>query len=224
MELTAEESHHLLRVLRLGPGARIELFDTAALSYLAEVVDGREGIARVRLLETLATPAPAGSVLNLAISVIKRRAMDWMIEKLSELGVDSVQMLLAARSIGAGDFKGEPPERWARLAIAAAKQCGRNRPLSVASPAPLSQWLGQLAGPAHKMVAQPEGEIDIARSLAQRPDPALPIWVVIGPEGGWTPTEQEAFLKAGFQPVRLGELTLRAETAALAAAALCRLA
>jgi len=224
--LSAEESHHLLRVLRLGGGARIELFDGEGRGWLAEVAGEHKGIARVRLVEPLASRRPERFELHIAIAVLKRRPMDWMIEKLSELGVDTLQPLVTARSIGQADFKAHeaPPERWERLALAAAKQCGRNRPLALRALAPLSDWLRQPFPEALRLVAcLGEGMPTIGQSLAERRDACEPVWVAIGPEGGWTPAEETAFAAAGFKPVRLGDLTLRAETAALAAAAACRL-
>jgi 16S rRNA (uracil1498-N3)-methyltransferase len=223
--LSAEESHHLLRVLRLGCGARVELFDAEGRGWLAEVAGEHKGIASLRPVEPLAPRRPERFELNIAIAVLKRRPMDWLIEKLSELGVDTLQPLLTARTIGQGDFKsaGAPPERWERLTLAAAKQCGRNRPLALRAPAPLSDWLGQPFQGALGLVARlGEGLPSLAQSLAGRSDAREPVWVAIGPEGGWTPAEETAFAAAGFKPVRLGDLTLRAETAALAAAAACR--
>lgn len=224
--LSPEESRHLLRVLRLTVGDLIDLFDSEGAAWRAELAEaGREGTACVRLLEPIALTAEAGPQINLAVSVLKRSPMDWMVEKLSELGVAALQPLLASRSIGQGDIKpySEPPERWTRLAVAAAKQCGRNRPLELLPPTPLKDWLARERATAHLFYAHGAalGACTLGQALQERSGDGLPVWVTIGPEGGWTPAEQEAFEAASFRPVLLGRWTLRAETAAMAAAAAC---
>jgi 16S rRNA (uracil1498-N3)-methyltransferase len=159
--------------------------------------------------------------------MLKRRAMDWLVEKLSELGVEMFQPLVAARGVvqrGSGQSRVEAPGRWERIAIAAAKQCGRNRPLLVAPPASLAEWLARPRPPAHTVYARPGPDATpIGAWLAERAGVAAPRWAAIGPEGGWSPDECDAFEHAGFNAVSLGDWTLRSETAALAAAALCRL-
>jgi 16S rRNA (uracil1498-N3)-methyltransferase len=225
-ELSPGESHHLLRVLRLRAGAQVDLFDAGGRGYFAEVVGAERGIASLRVLGAHELEPVAGSNLNVAVAVLKRRAMDWLIEKLSELGVDTFQPLLTAHCVALPDIRPDedPPQRWERLAIAAAKQCGRNRPLSVLRPAPLDRWLKRDRPPAHTAFAHFDPEAPtLGEWLHRREDVALPRWIAIGPEGGWSAEEADAFRLAGFNPVRLGALTLRAETAAMAAVAACRL-
>jgi 16S rRNA (uracil1498-N3)-methyltransferase len=265
VELSPEESRHLRLVLRLGRGDAVELFDADGRGFLAEVEEPSErGAARLRIVRALedatqaardagatnagaaaegaagAAPA-AGLAINLAVAMLKRRAMDLMIEKLSELGVGVLQPLLTRRCIALGDVKpGQPPpDRWERLAIAAAKQSGRNRPLRALAPMRLRDWLEQERGAwrnaafGHLAPAAPtlgawlrgikksdDANAGDAGSTSGAP---TPIWLAIGPEGGWTDEEAEALTQAGFAPVNLGDLTLRAETAAIAVAAACRL-
>lgn len=226
VEMPAEESRHMLRVLRLRPGSQVEVFDAAGLGWSAELTGEQGGAAVLRLLWPQPPEEAQGPVVSLAVAIVKRNPMDWMIEKLSELGVDTVQPLLASRCVGLGDIKpySDPPERWERLAIAAAKQCGRNRPLLLAPPAPVLEWLSLPRPPAQCFYAHgAPGAPLLGRALTGGTEPPLPIWVAIGPEGGWTPEERDAFQAAGFNPALLGELTLRTETAAIAAAAVCRM-
>lgn len=229
VELSADESHHLLRVLRLHKGTLIDLFDASGRAWSAEV-DGAHGkLARVRLLMPLEEddePQHSGPPINLAVAGLKRRAMDLMIEKLSELGVDTLQVLLTRRTVAMRDVaeNEDPPARWDRLAIAAAKQCGRNRPLAILPPVLLEEWLERSRPPAQTIFAHlhPEAPL-LGRWRAQHAAHDLPIWIVIGPEGGWSGNEVSALELSGCTPVSLGRLTLRAETAAIAAAAVCRL-
>lgn len=225
VQMSQEESHHMLRVLRLRPGSQVDLFDAAGLAWSAELTGEQGGVATVRLLWPLEPEHAAGAGVNLAVAVIKRHPMDLVIEKLSELGVETFQPLITSRSVGQGDIKpySEPPERWGRLAIAAAKQCGRNQPMTLMPPAPLGDWLSRPRPPAQNFYAHTApGARQLGQALGAPAETPLPIWVAIGPEGGWTPEECDAFQAAGFNPVLMGHLTLRAETAALAAAAVCR--
>lgn len=228
VELSQSESHHLIHVLRLKPGTQIDLLDASGRCFSAAIESVHDGIALVHPMELLEEASDTVTPpINLAVSIVKRRAMDWMIEKLSELGVDTFQPLLSQRCVALGDIQPDqpPPPRWERIAIAAAKQCGRNMPMSIMPPTSINGWLGRARPPAHTVFAQPEpGALRLVEWVEDRARIALPMWVAIGPEGGWTPGEVEAFKLAGFQSVALGELTLRTETAALAAATFCRLA
>ncbi|MCE5230362.1 16S rRNA (uracil(1498)-N(3))-methyltransferase [bacterium] len=226
VELSPDESRHLIRVLRLKPGSAVDVFDAAgnAFSGLVEAIDG--DIARVKLVSRIEPEKQLGPPVNIAVALIKRRGMDLLIEKLSELGIDSVQPLLSDRSVALPDVKpnSQPPERWERLAIAAAKQSGRNQPLNILPPETVLEWLGRTRPPAHTVFADVDQSAkQLGQWLIDRAGAPLPRWIAIGPEGGWTPRERDAFAKAGFLPVRLGGLVLRTETAAIAAASACRL-
>ena len=227
LTLAEGESHHLLHALRLRPGSLIDLFDASGCAWSARVVGERNGLASVELIERLESDTSTQKPqLNMAVAVLKRRAMDWMIEKLSELDVESLQPVISARCVAMPTREAEPdaPGRWDRLAIAAAKQCGRARPMTILTPAPLDQWLTRQRPPAHTVYAQSDSSSrKLGQWMVERISVDLPLWIAIGPEGGWTPEEQNAFELAGFKPVSLGSLTLRAETAALSAAAACRL-
>ncbi|MEN6627617.1 MAG: RsmE family RNA methyltransferase [Candidatus Sumerlaeia bacterium] len=226
VELSAEESHHLLRVLRLKPGAPVDIFDAAGTHFAAIVDEPAGDKARVELLSRLEPERRLGPPVNIAVAIVKRRGMDLLIEKLSELGVDSLQPLLSDRSVALPDIKAnsQPPERWDRLAIAAAKQSGRNQPLSILPPEPVLEWLRRTRPPAHTVFADVDPKArPLGQWLIERVGAPLPRWVAIGPEGGWTPRERDAFAQAGFLPVRMGDLVLRTETAAIAAASACRL-
>jgi 16S rRNA (uracil1498-N3)-methyltransferase len=226
VELSADESHHLIHVLRLRPGTLVDVFDATGAGFAARVATAEGKVARIELMGPIEQIAAAGHRLNIAIAVVKQRAMTLVIEKLSELGVDAVQPLLSERAVAGSDIQphGSTPERWQRLAISAAKQCGRNLPLDIRTPSPVADWLKRFKLPAHLAYAHPApGAPSFGQWLSGFPAVSLPLWVAIGPEGGWTPAETDAFEEAGFQAVTLGTLTLRSETAAIAVAATCRM-
>lgn len=229
IELPPGESRHALRVLRLTSGDPVTVFDRQGEHWDGEIgggsTTGAGGVASVRLLERIEPETVAGPEVSIAVSLLKRRAMDWMIEKLSELNVASVHPLVARRTVvNPPKTRGhEPPARWERIALAAAKQSGRNTPMRFQPVVSLGSWLQRerprvLACFAHTG----PGATPLGEWLAGRAGMGLPVIVAVGPEGGWTPGEVEAFRAAGFTAVSLGDLVLRAETAALTVAAACR--
>lgn len=169
---------------------------------------------------------PARAV-HLAIAMPANERMDWLVEKATELGVASIQPLHSARSVLrlSGERADKKRAHWQNVAIAACEQCGGNRvpplwPIAsvgdwLARPrsAALTPWLLSLRAPSQPLPA------------AQRQAaPHSPIVLLCGPEGGWTPAEEDAALAAGFGAVSLGQRVLRSETAALAALTVLTLA
>ena len=213
--LSAQESHHLCRVLRLGAGAQVQVFDDAGRRFTARVATARETGATLRLVEQVAAaPASAGVILGLALS--KNRIFEEVLEKAVELGAARVQPLTAARSTGR-----YRPQRWEKIVIAACKQSGRDQVPPVPAPLPLADYLAPVPEPRRRIWLAPQPEAPPLRALGSGPEGA-PWDVAIGPEGGWTPEETAAATAAGFQVARLGLglPTLRVETAAVAALAI----
>ena len=221
------ESRHLLRVLRIERGATVSLFDSRGAAWLGEV-EAREGdLVRIALRRRIEIARePRNSRLLMAVSLLKRRAMDSMIEKLCELDVDSLQPLVTRRTV-ASPPKSEvdhAPPRWERIALAAAKQAGRNVPMTFSPVTPLNSWLRRERPRVVSCVAHGgPGTIAMGEWLNARAGMGLPVLVAVGPEGGWTSGEIKAFKDAGFTAVSLGPLVLRAETAAITVAAACRI-
>lgn len=221
------ETRHLTHALRMGPGATVTVFDGDGAVWRAEVAEVRPGVAVVRLtapLEMGDGPVDPNPRLHVAVSLLKRRAMDWMIEKLCELDVASLQPLVCERTVVSPREDGEGAhERWDRIALAAAKQSGRAAPMTFHGPLRLDDWLARERPPALECFAHTDGEtIGLGEWLGERAGMGLPVQVAIGPEGGWSPAEVERFDAAHFRRVGLGPLVLRAETAAITVAAACR--
>jgi 16S rRNA (uracil1498-N3)-methyltransferase len=212
--LLAAEQHYLRDVLRLAPGDPVEVFD------------GEGGVHDGRLVPTLDAlevgprrdaPPPAARV-HLAFALAKGEKNDLVVQKAVELGVARLVPFAAARSIVKLDAErgADRARRWERIAAEAARQCGRADVPAVAAPAPLAEVLaGAPAG--FRLVAFDPGGVPLADAL----DAAAPGHLAItGPEGGLAPDEVAACAAAGARVARLGPRVLRAETAALAVAAL----
>jgi 16S rRNA (uracil1498-N3)-methyltransferase len=142
------------------------------------------------------------------------------VEKATELGVASIQPLVAERSVLrlAGERAQKKQAHWQAIAIAACEQCGRNRVPVVHAVQPLANWLG--AQPRPGFVLSLRAGTQPLASLAG----AAEVTLLSGPEGGLAPAEEDAALAKAWTPVHLGPRVLRAETAPLAALALLTLA
>ena len=120
-ELNGDDAEHLTRVLRAEPGQQYEISDGAGL-YLAEIVDARKRAVKFRVLETLPVPEPAVRIKLLA-SLIKFERFEWMVEKATELGVDTIVPVQSALSEKGLELAARKRiERWARVARAAGQQ------------------------------------------------------------------------------------------------------
>ena len=214
--VTGEEHHHLARVLRARPGDAITLFDGAGAEVDARVV--RVGRTETELVPAADSRARAGSPkasLVLLTAVPRGGRMDFLVQKCAELGVSRIVPIVAARSV----VRPEPARsaRWEKIAREAARQCGRADVPAVTACAPLAAALAAPDLPARRLMLSPD---DGGPSLRARlPDHAATA-LLVGPEGGLAPAEAEAAATAGFEPVNLGPLILRVETAAIVAVAL----
>jgi 16S rRNA (uracil1498-N3)-methyltransferase len=219
--LDAAEAHHALEVLRLTSGTTVEVFDDdghVAPGVLSVVAAG----VFVRINTVQESRHSAAVRLTVAAAVPKGDRVDWMIQKLSELGVYRFIPLVTARSVVVPAGKNKA-ERWARLAVEAAKQSRRPGVMKIASLARPEELItslqvsGQLPDPLWYLSLHVG-----ARSIVQLlRDEALPtqLTLMVGPEGGWTEEEMGIFEETGVQAVALTSTVLRIETAAIAAAA-----
>lgn len=226
--LPADEARHV-RVLRLEPGAEIEVFDSAGYS------------ARGLLEESNATQESDAHVLQIAVRlsippkfVTRRRSLvlgvAWpkgkraslLVEKCSELGVNRIIPVRYLRSVVSKREESEGIARLRRIAAEAAKQCGRNDVPEIAEEVSFQQVLNDAA--AHLMLLlDPRAEAHIVQVLCDKSQEFVrdsrPIFLLVGPEGGFSLEELAAAESAAIRRVRLAANVLRVETAAIAACA-----
>jgi len=212
--LRGEEARHLTRVLRVEPGQRFELSDNRH-AYLAEIEEARGERVVFRILEPLpAAPSPVS--VTLCASIIKFDRFEWIIEKATELGVDRILPVDAARSEkGLFDASRKRSERWQRIARESSQQARRVRVPEILPAVRFAQCLAQAAA-HHYFLDEAVAPPLLSEIPAERADSAA---LLVGPEGGWVDTERQLAVAAHWQPVSLGPLVLRAETAACAALA-----
>jgi 16S rRNA (uracil1498-N3)-methyltransferase len=214
LALPAGAARHV-QVLRLQPGDALTLFDGRGGEYEAVVEHMGRSEVRVTVGAHRAVECEAPLAVHLAVGMPANERMDWLVEKATELGVASIQPLLAERSVLrlAGERAQKKQAHWQGVAIAACEQCGRNRVPTVHPVQPLAAWLAAQRSPGLVLSLRAG-----TQALAALPPPGE-LTLLSGPEGGLAPAEEDTALARGWIPVHLGPRVLRAETAPLAALA-----
>ena len=210
--LVGTHAEHLARVLRASVGQE---FDISTGSEVRRGRVTRVDSARVEFELGEAVHGSSALRLTLAPAIFKFDRMEWAIEKCTELGAARIAPLIAQRTdrhLAAAAVK--RVERWQRIARQAAEQARRVAPPEVSPPASLREVL---ALPGLRIVlSEVERDVTLKEALGSSPEDIV---VALGPEGGWTEEELAEFRDAGWQAASLGSAILRAETAAIAAAA-----
>ncbi len=203
-------AEHIGGSLRLRPGDRLSGSLPGRILEL-EILEARPGCVRARVLYDAPEPPTPVVELTLLMALPKKRLLEPIIEKASEIGVAALQPVLAERCIVKipEDRLPERLQRWQRAAEEAQKQRGRSRPLRILEPLPLSEAVAQ--GWDRLYVFH-----ESAEELLRQDDapPAGRVAALIGPEGGLTPDEVEVARRAGGVVRRLPTYVLRCETAA----------
>jgi 16S rRNA (uracil1498-N3)-methyltransferase len=214
--LPAAASTHLLRVLRLRPGAVLTLFDGRGGEYGAELASGDKNGARVRVGAANAIERESPLQISLLQGVARGERMDFIVQKATELGVQRIVPLSCEFSVVRLDEAALRRRvlHWRTVAIAACEQCGRNRLPEVASVTDLEAACTAGADEL-KLMLVPQAPTALA-ALVRGVQRAT---LLVGPEGGLSGREQLLAQRNGFQACRLGPRILRTETAPLAALA-----
>ena len=219
--LPSDESHHLVRVLRLTAGDEIAIFDGEGHEFQARVVRADRNGAAVAIGEPILTaPEPAVPTV-LVQAVLKGDRMDAVVRDATMAGVGRIVPVVAERSlIGLNALaRGHAHERWQRVAVASAKQCRRARLPAIDAPRPLSEWLQAPFNGRRLLLVEPSSDatgVELMRAALGGPVPPA-VACIVGPEGGWSAAEQEAAVSAGCVLASLGQMTLRADAVGLVA-------
>jgi 16S rRNA (uracil1498-N3)-methyltransferase len=214
--VSGARAHHLAHVARLRPGEPVEITDHRQL-FLAKVKSAAGRQIEFEILEPLAAP-PRPFPIVLQLSIFKFARLEWVIEKAAELGVRSIVPVAAALSErGLLAAAAKRRARWQKIAEEAAQQARRLSVPAVEQPVSFEGAVASAVGRLRLFLdsgsAPLRGLLDLAPDLA----PDTPVYLLVGPEGGWTDSERKLAGESGYQPAGLGSGILRAETAALAA-------
>ncbi len=211
--LDGPAAHYLLKVMRLGEGAPLTLFDDKSGDYAATVVHAGKRDLTVRA-ENRIRPREDVPDLWICAAPIKRQRFDWVAEKVSELGVRRFLPVATSRAV----VDKVKDDRLRAHMIEAAEQCERNALPELGELTPLAALLADWPADRHLFFCDERGGGSFRSALREHDGPAA---ILIGPEGGFT-DEENAAIRACPQavPVSLGPRILRADTAAVAAVSL----
>ncbi len=211
--LPADEARHLVRVCRHVPDDHVELFDGKGFATAARVVEiGKDSATLVAEGPPLPGSEPLCS-LTLATAIPKGERFDWLVEKATELGVVRLIPMVTEHSVV--DPRESKLERLRRTIIEASKQSRRDRLMVLESP---RSWVEivRTSTSELRLLAHPGG---LAASRWPRLDDKPEVMLAVGPQGGFSPGEEDLARGAGWHFIRLGTQILRVETTGLAGAA-----
>ena len=213
--LTADEARHLREVLRLKSGDDVQVFDGAGREFRAVVAQARREFAELELRDEIAPLRPESPLqLTLAVALLKGEKFDLVVQKGTELGVNRfIPLVTRYADIRLRDEADAAKRvtRWQRIALEAAKQCGRAVVPEITQPASFESVIRE---EACLMFSEREGQA-LTTDLAIKS-----VISVVGSEGGWSNEELDHARAAGVPIVTLGGRVLRAETAAITTAVL----
>jgi len=229
--LTNAEAHHARDVLRLKRGDKLVVFNGRGREITAEIVDLAKDEIRLRKLHEAETP-PLRCRITLGQAIPKGKNMDVIVQKAAEIGAAEIAPILSDRTVVHVDSESaaQKQAKWQQVAIEAAKQCGQNWLPQVRAPRKLKDFFGHAAGAVyHAQRALPQdlrliGSLQsdarhLKKILADYSSEhgRLPVSVLmlVGPEGDFTPAELALARSHGCQPITLGPVVLRVETAAI---------
>jgi 16S rRNA (uracil1498-N3)-methyltransferase len=210
-----EIASQITRVLRLAANAPVEIFDGSGRVVFATYLDATREAARFQIVreETRDDAARVARRVDLHPAAIKGDHLSLVVEKGTELGVASVTPVVAARSVK----RDANPTRLARIARESAEQCGRVTVPETGAPLALADALGAAATSGAKIVVLDQ---DATETFGAALAGASHVAIFTGPEGGWDELDRKLFEATGASMAALGGFVLRAETAAIVAAAL----
>lgn len=222
--LAGDEAHHCLDVLRCSPGDKIVVFNGEGTETTAEIADVEEKKIFLKPISTTLTEPLAVKII-LAQAIPKGKNMDLIVQKATELGAHRIVPLLSERTVVKldNDERDRKQQKWQRAALEACKQSGQNLLPAVDKPVTVERFFQSLpastGGETLPLIAslQPDSR-HFKKILAEHQEhhgckPSTVI-ILVGPEGDFTPAEFALAHGAACQPLSLGPIVLRTETAA----------
>lgn len=202
----AELVNQMLRVLRMRAGVELVLFDGQGLERLYKIEEVEPKAVHLYHVTDLEPKHPRRKLL-LAFSMLKKDKSEWVLQKCTELGVTHFLPVISDRT----EKTGFDMERAHKIVVEAVEQCGRHDIPVISEPQDIRSVVGEYSEHLPIFVADMENEAPTKTDLEK-------LMVLVGPEGGWSESEREFFKKKDLQHIGLGDFTLRAETACIAAA------
>lgn len=217
--IDGQEFVHLKKVLRLGAGDRITVFDDSGWEHEAIIRELSVEQGELEILRSYEAGRESALEVTLGVGLTKGEKMDFVVEKATELGVQKIAPFISRFSVPKldNDKIAARTARWQKIALSAAKQCGRTRVPEILPLCRFDALAEAHSAQAVKLLFWEDEQRQSLRQFYEEHSQAKSLMVAIGPEGGFDDQEAELAQSRGFEPVHMGRRILRAETAALAA-------
>lgn len=215
--LGPDAAHYVSRVHRLQAGAALVLFDVQTGQEASATLISVTAKVSICLVDRIwATTALPRDAITLYQALAKGDKLDRVIRDATALGVSQIVLVITDRSVMRcdGDAGEGRHARWQRIAIESARQCGRGNLPTLTGPFAFAAAMEVQTDARLKFLLSPMATRSLSSVL--RESSPQPVSLFIGPEGGLAPSEEQALVARGFDPVRFGSFTLRTETAATA--------
>lgn len=222
--IAGEEYEHLWRVLRLGPGDRVTLFDDAGREHEAIIRSFGDAHCDAEILRSYPAGRESPLEATLALGMTKGEKMDLVVAKSTELGVDAIAPFVSTYTVPKLDNRKieKRAERWQKIALSAAKQCGRARIPEIFPLIHFRELVNQPWDDSLKLLFWEHESQQTLKQIHATHRDVSSIILVIGPEGGFSVEEANLAMARGFKLIMLGQRILRAETAAVTALSLAQ--
>jgi len=218
LSITCKEARHIVTVLRMKKGETLILMDREGQSFEATIEAVHYKEVKVRITKTIPPLPPSPIEMSLAQAIIKSHPMEYLIKKVTELGIGSIHPFYSERTViklKSEQLKNKM-DRWMEIMKSACKQCGRVTLPDLNTPLPFEELINTVPNKKTLKILlwEDEDKVDLKRLLTSMS--FVPhVFVIVGPEGGFTSNEINLAKDAGFQIISLGNRILRAETAAV---------
>jgi 16S rRNA (uracil1498-N3)-methyltransferase len=218
LALDSAETHHALDVLRMKAGDRATVFNGRGAEATVEFAAVNKGQVTLKKIAAAKSAALACEI-TLAQAIPKGKNMELIVEKATELGASAIMPLLSERTVVRCDEAEALSKRdkWQRVVIEAAKQCGQNWLPTVARPQSPKEFFQSGQKFDLMLIASLQADSRPLKKILAELGPAklARVLILVGPEGDFTPAEVSLAKSAGCRPITLGPIILRTETAAI---------
>jgi 16S rRNA (uracil1498-N3)-methyltransferase len=218
VSITGKEARHISRVLRMKNGDTLVIMDGKGNLFDATLEESHYKEVKVRINKSIPPPPSSPIEISLGQALIKSQAMDYLIQKTTELGINSIRLFYSERTViklKPGRLRNKM-DRWTEIMKSACRQCGRALLPALDPPLPFEEIIKDAPGENTLKILlwENEDKSDLKKALRSL-SPVPRVLTLVGPEGGFTENEVNLARDAGFQIISLGHRILRTETAAI---------
>ncbi len=219
VDVSGQELEHMRKVLRLRPGDRVTLFDDQGWEHEGIIQSYTDRTGEVEILKSYQPGRESSLKVTLAQGLSKGEKMDWVVEKATELGVQTLVPFLSSHTVPRPDSKNIEGRqaRWKKIALSAAKQSGRTQIPEILDVSDFGDLVRRPWPCELKLLFWEKESMQNLTQIREVKPHLNSLLLVIGPEGGFSSDEASEAMRHGFQSIRLGKRIMRTETAALTA-------